>query len=53
MNVWDIVLIVVLVAVVVLAARSAFRKDKSCCGGAECSGCTGDCALCRHTKNRP
>ena len=42
MNVWDIVLIVALAVIVILAARSAFRKDKSCCGG-----CTGDCSQCK------
>ena len=47
MNVWDIILIVALVVIGVIAARSAFRKDKSCCGESSCSGCTGDCSQCK------
>ena len=50
MNVWDIVLIVALAVIVILAARSAFRKDKSCCGGTSCSGCTGDCSQCKRER---
>ena len=51
LNIWDIVILIVVAAVVGLAVFrivSDRRKGKSCCGcGADSKACTGNCAGCR------
>ncbi|MBQ0009664.1 MAG: FeoB-associated Cys-rich membrane protein [Ruminococcus sp.] len=50
MNVWDYLLIAVLLACVVLACRFLFGRRKK--GGCGCSSCDGCCENCRLSTDK-
>ncbi len=52
MNVWDVLILLAVAALVLLAVRAIRRGGSgSCHGGSSCHGCSGNCANCEKMKN--